>query len=167
MASPLAGDTPGPETPATQESAQTRAGAEQEAPSLGPPAASAPTSRQYWKLSGITALVSGFLMLLCIVLPQQWDTATVDRDPIKATYLLYLGLVVIGVGGLALRARWRIQGLGAVIGASTIGIVVAFDMLNTLDRLGIEGLDVGFWVGLVAPIVLLAAGALAVAGARA
>jgi hypothetical protein len=163
---PLAGDTPGPLTPATQESAQPPAGAERETPSHGPPAASAPTSRQYWKLSGITAVVSGLLMLLCIVLPQQWDTATVDRDPIKATYLLYLGLVAIVVGVLALRARWRIQGLGAVIGASTIGTAVAFDMLNTLDRLGIEGLDVGFWVGLVAPIVLLAAGALAAAGAR-
>ena len=169
---PLAGDGPGPGpgpgpmTSATQASAQTLSGAEQEAPSLGPPTASAPTSRRYWMLSGITALVSGGLMLLCIVLPQQWDTATLDKDPIKAKYLLYLGLVVIAVGALALRARWRIQGLGAILGASTIGIVVAFDMLNTLERLGMDGLDVGFWVGLVAPIALLVAGALAVAGAR-
>ena len=41
---PAAGDTPGPVTPATEESAQTPAGAEQETPALGPPAASAPTS---------------------------------------------------------------------------------------------------------------------------
>ena len=47
-----------------------------------------------------------------------------------------------------------------------MGTVVAFDMVNTLDELGLAGLDVGFWVGFVAPIVLLVAGGLAVAGAR-
>jgi hypothetical protein len=132
----------------------------------GPAAASGPLSRPLWKFSGIAAIVSGALMLLCIVLPQQWDNNTFDNDRIKAIYLLYLGLVVLGVGGLALSARWRIQGLGAVIGASTVGTVVAFDMVNTLKKLGTSGLDVGFWVGFVAPLVLLAAGALAVAGAR-
>jgi hypothetical protein len=105
-------------------------------------------------------------MLLCIVLPQQWDTATVDQDPIKAAYLLYLGLVVLGLGTLALRARWRIQGLGALIGASTMGTVVVFDMVNTLDERGLSGMDVGFWVAFVAPVVLLVAGGLALAGAR-
>ena len=106
-------------------------------------------------------------MLLCIVLPQAGEEETYKRDGIKATYLLYLGLVVLGLGTLALRARWRIQGLGALIGASTIGTVVAFDMLNTFSY-ELEGADLGlgFFVGFVAPFVLIAAGVLAVVAAR-
>ena len=106
-------------------------------------------------------------MLLCIVLPQVGEEATYKRDGIKATYLLYLGLVILGLGTLALRARWRTQGLGALIGASTIGTVVALDMLNTFSyRLQDADLGLGFFVGFVAPFVLIAAGALAVVAAR-
>ena len=136
-------------------------------PRPGRPPGSPPRPGSTGRLSGITALVPGGLMLLCIVLPQQWKTTpTVDNDPIKATYLLYLGVVVLGLGTLALRARWRIQGLGALIGASIIGTVVFFDMVNTLDERGLSGMDVGFWVAFVAPVVLLVSGGLALAGAR-
>jgi tetratricopeptide (TPR) repeat protein len=130
------------------------------------PAAPAPPARALWKFSGVAALVSGALMLLCIVLPQQYGISTVDKDPIKATYLLCLGLVVLSLGGLALTARWRIQGLGGVIGAASVSTVVAFDMVNTLDERGSSYLGLGFWAGFVAPLVLLAAGILAVAAAR-
>ena len=106
-------------------------------------------------------------MLLCIVLPQQYGISTIDNDPIKATYLLCLGLVVLSLGSLTLTARWRIQGLGGVIGAASVSTVVAFDMVNTtLDRIGSSDLGSGFWAGFVAPLVLLSAGVLAVAAAR-
>jgi TIR domain len=136
-----------------------------EAPSP-PPTAPAPPKRALWKFSGIAALVSSALMLLCIVLPQQYGTSTSDNDPIKATYLLCLGLVVLSLGGLTLTARWRIHGLGGVIGAASVSTVVAFDMVNTLDRIGSSELGLGFWAGFLAPLVLLAAGVLAVAAAR-
>ena len=120
-----------------------------------------------WKFSGIAALVSGALMLLCTVLPQQYGISTSDNDPIKATYLLCLGLVVLSLGSLTLTARWRIQGLGGVIGAASVSTVVAVDMVNTtLYRIGSSDLGSGFWAGFVAPLVLLAAGVLAVAAAR-
>jgi hypothetical protein len=120
-----------------------------------------------WKFSGIAALVSGALMLLSIVLPQQYGISTSDNDPIKAAYLLCLGLVVLSLGSLTLTARWRIQGLGGVIGAASVSTVVAFDMVNTrLDSLGSSDLGLGFWAAFVAPLVLLAAGVLAVAAAR-
>ena len=105
-------------------------------------------------------------MLLCIVLPQQYGTSTIDKDPIKATYLLCLGLIVLLAGSLTLTARWRVHGLGGVIGAASVSTVVAFDMVNTLDRIGSEQLGLGFWAAFVAPLVLLAAGVLAVAAAR-
>jgi hypothetical protein len=119
-----------------------------------------------WKFCGITALVSGALMLLCTVLPLQYGISTSDKDPIKATYLLCLGLVVLSLGSLTLTARWRIQGLGGVIGAASVSTVVAFDMVNTLDDIGSSYLGLGFWAGFVAPLILLAAGVLAVAAAR-
>jgi hypothetical protein len=119
-----------------------------------------------WKFSGIAALVSSALMLLCIVLPQQYGISTSDNDRIKAAYLLCLGLVVLSLGSLTLTARWRIQGLGGVIGAASVSTVVAFDMVNTLDRIGSSELGLGFWSGFLAPLVLLAAGILAVAAAR-
>ena len=75
-------------------------------------------------------------------------------------------LVVLSVGSLTLTARWRIQGLGGVIGAASVSTVVAFDMVNTRDRMGSSDVGLGFWVGFVAPLVLLAAGVLAVAAAR-
>ena len=164
---PLASGTTGPRAPATVEPAVTRSAAEQEAPSPGLPGASAPTSMPLWKLSGIAALTSGGLMLLCILLPQADETDTWEKDRIKAIYLLYLGLVVLGLGTLALRPRWRIQGLGALIGASTIGTVVVFDMLNTFTYdLEDSDLGLGFFVGVVAPFVLIAAGILAVVATR-
>jgi hypothetical protein len=89
--------------------------------------------------------------LLCIVLPQQYRTSTSDNDPIKATYLLCLGLVVLSLGGLTLTARWRIHGLGGVIGAAGVSTVGAFDMVNTLDRIGSSELGLGFWAGFLAP----------------
>ena len=46
-----------------------------------------------------------------------------------------------------LLAGWRIQGLGALIGASIIGTVVLFDMVNTLDQRGLESMQERFWVG--------------------
>ena len=131
-----------------------------------PPTAPAPPKRAMWKFSGIAALASSALMLLCIVLPQQYGTSTIDKDPIKATYLLCLGLIVLLAGSLTLTARWRIHGLGGVIGAASVSTVVAFDMVNTLDRIGSEQLGLGFWAAFVAPLVLLAAGVLAVAAAR-
>lgn len=131
-----------------------------------PRTAPAPPKRARWKSSGIAALASSVLMLLCIVLPQQYGTSTIDADPIKATYLLCLGLVVLSLGSLTLTARWRIHGLGGVIGAACVSTVVAFDMVNTLDRIGFSELGPGFWAGFVAPLVLLAAGVLAVAAAR-
>lgn len=137
-----------------------------QAPAPDTSAAPLPMARPYWKLSGIAALVSGTLMLLCIVLKQQWDTVTYENDPIKAKYLLYLGLIVLAVGGLALSARWRVPGLGAVIGVSTIGTAVAVDMANSLAEFGIAGLNGGFWVGFFAPFILIAAGGFAVAAAR-
>jgi hypothetical protein len=136
-----------------------------EAPSP-PPAAPAPPKRAMWRFSGIAALASSALMLLCIVLPQQYGTRTSDSDPIKATYLLCLGLVVLSLGTLTLTARWRIHGLGGVIGAASASTVVAFDMMNTLDRIGSSELGLGFWAAFVAPLVLFAAGVLAVAAAR-
>ena len=136
------------------------------APATGTPSTIAPATRSYWKLSGSTALVSGVLLLLCVVLPQQWNETTLQNDAIKATYLLYLGPVVIFAGVMALLARWRTQGLGAVIGVSAIGVVVLLDMVNTLDYLGSSGLGVGFWAGFLAPAVLLVAGAFALADIR-
>ena len=60
-----------------------------------------------------------------------------------------------------------LKGLGALIGASTIGTVVALDMLNTFSyRLQDADLGLGFFAGFVAPFVLIAAGALAVVAAR-
>ena len=85
------------------------------------------------------------------VLPQQYGISTVDKDPIKATYLLCLGLVVLSLGSLTLTARWRIHGLGGVIGAASVSTVVAFDMVNTLDDSGSSYLGLGFWAGFVAP----------------
>jgi hypothetical protein len=105
-------------------------------------------------------------MLLSIVLPQQYGVSTSDNDPIKATYLLCLGLVVLSLASLILTARWRIQGLGGVIGAAGVSSVVAFDMVNTLNDIGSSDLGLGFWAAFVAPLVLLAAGVLAVAAAR-
>ncbi len=163
-ATPLTGGTTGEEAP----TAPTEVGSvgPHEAPEAGAPVGPAPRPRHYWKLSGILALVSGALMLLSIVLPQKWGTSTREYDSIKATYLLYLGLVLLGLGTLALLPRWRIRGLGALVGASVIGTVVVVDMLNTLDDLGTDGLEVGFWVFFVAPLVLLAAGAFALAAVR-
>lgn len=135
-------------------------------PGVSGPAGSVPGPRQYWKPSGITALVSGAMMLLSIVLPQQWGTSTWERDGPEAAYLLYLGLVLLGLGTLALRSRWRVQGLGALVAASTIGTVVVLDMVRTLYGFGVDGLEVGFWVAFVAPFVLLASGQLALAGLR-
>jgi hypothetical protein len=152
--------------PAQPQPAQAGPAAEEPTPAHGIPAASAPPSRALWKFSGIAALVSGALMLLCIVLPQQYGSSTSDNDPIKAAYLLCLGLVVLSLGSLTLTARWRIQGLGGVIGAASVSTVVAFDMVNTLDSLGSADLGLGFWAAFVAPLVLLAAGVLAVAAAR-
>jgi hypothetical protein len=131
-----------------------------------PPTPPAAPKRALWKFSGIAALASSALMLLSIVLPQQYGTSTSDQDPIKATYLLCLGLVVLSLGSLTLTARWRIHGLGGVIGAATVSTVVAFDMVNTLDRIGSEELGLGFWAAFVAPLVLVAAGVLAVAAGR-
>ena len=137
-----------------------------EAPSP-PPTAPAPPTRAMWRLSGIAALASSALMLLCIVLPQQYGTSTWDNDRIKATYLLCLSLVVLSLGCLTLTARWRIHGLGGVIGAASVSTVVAFDMVNTINyRIGSSELGPGFFAGCLAPLVLLAAGALAVAAAR-
>ena len=120
-----------------------------------------------WKFSGIAALASSALMLLCIVLPQQYGTSTSDKDPIKATYLLCLGLVVLSLGSLTLTARWRIHGLGGVIGAASVSTVVAFDMVNTLDtELAPRSWAWASGPASVAPLVLLAAGVLAVAAAR-
>jgi hypothetical protein len=149
-----------------EQSAENETAPQQETAAPGAPTRPASSSRQYWKLSGITALVSGGLMLLCIVLPQQWGGTTYENDQTKAIYLLYLGLVVLGLGTLVLLAGWRIQGLGALIGASIIGTVVLFDMVNTLDQRGLESMQVGFWVGFVAPVVLVVAGGLALVGAR-
>jgi hypothetical protein len=176
---PLRGGTSGPPESVEAEPAEVRTtqqleepaasgtSARQEAPAPGAPTGPGSSSRQYWKRSGITALVSAGLMLLCIVLPQVGEEETYKWDGIKAIYLLYLGLVVLGLGTLALRARWRIQGLGGLIGASTIGTVVAFDMLNTFGyRLEGADLGLGFFVGFVAPFVLIAAGILAVVAAR-
>ena len=137
-----------------------------EAPSSPPTAPASPT-RAMWRFSGIAALASSALMLLCIVLPQQYGTSTWDNDRIKATYLLCLGLVVLSLGCLTLTARWRIHGLGGVIGAASVSTVVAFDMVNTINyRIGSSELGPGFFAGCLAPLVLLAAGALAVAAAR-
>jgi hypothetical protein len=151
--------------PSRGEPTDSRASASTPTPSP-PPTASAPPKRAMWKLSGIAALASSALMLLCILLPQQYGNSTRDNDPIKATYLLCLGLVVLSLGTLTLTARWRIHGLGGVIGAASVSTVVAFDMVNTLDRIGSSGLGLGFWAAFVAPMVLLAAGVLAVAAAR-
>ena len=158
---PASTPTPTPQIEGPQASPQSPP----EAPSP-PPTAPAPPKRAMWKFSGIAALASSALMLLCIVLPQQYGTSTSDNDPIKATYLLCLGLVVLSLGSLTLTARWRIHGLGGVIGAASVSTVVAFDMVNTLDRIGSSELGLGFWAGFLAPLVLLAAGVLAVAAAR-
>ena len=152
--------------PAQPKPAQAGSAAEEPTPSHGIPAVSTPPSRALWKFSGIAALVSGALMLLSIVLPQQYGFSTIDNDPIKATYLLCLGLVVLSLGILSLTARWRIQGLGGVIGAAGVSTVVAFDMVNTLNSIGSSDLGLGFWAAFAAPLVLLAAGVLAVAAAR-
>ena len=156
--------TTGPTPDAAAPPAGAQAGAPSAAIDTRPEAAAAP--RPYWKLSGITALVSGSLMLLCIPLAQQYGDSTAEKDPTTAITLLYLGVTVIVLGCLTLRARWRTHGLAAVMGASPVGIVVAFDMVNILDDLGNQELGAGFWCGFVAPIVLLAAGVLALAGAR-
>jgi len=152
--------------PAQPQPAQAGSAAEELPPSHGIPAVSTPPSRAPWKFSGIAALFSGALMLLSIVLPQQYGVSTSDNDPIKATYLLCLGLVVLSLGILILTARWRIQGLGGVIGAAGVSTVVAFDMVNTLNSIGSSDLGLGFWAAFAAPLVLLAAGVLAVAAAR-
>ncbi len=176
---PLRGDTSGPAGPVEAEPAEvgtarhreqpaeSETAPQQETPAPGAPTRPASSSRQYWKLSGITALVSGGPHAAV----HRAATAVGRARPTRATasrrsYLLYLGLVVLGLGTLALRAGWRIQGLGALIGASIIGTVVVFDMVNTLDEGELEGMEVGFWVGFVAPVVLLVAGGLALAGAR-
>ena len=163
---PLSGDTSGEETPATM--APSEAGSVvNEAPEAGAPVGSAPRPRQEWKLSGITALVSGALMLLSTVLPQNYGSSITEYLPFTVAYLLpYLGFVLLGLGTSALLPRWRIRGLGALIGASIIGTVMVVDVVNTLHDLGTDGLEVGFWVFFVAPFLLLAAGALALAGVR-
>jgi hypothetical protein len=163
---PLTGGTPGEVAPATVTPAEIGSGGPHETPGAGAPVGPAPRPRQEWRLSGITAIVSGAFMLLSIVLPQRWGTSVREYDSIKATYLLYLGLVLLGLGTVALLPRWRIHGLGALIGASIIGTVVVVDMVNTLRYLGTDGLEVGFWVAFVAPFVLLASGALALAALR-
>jgi hypothetical protein len=158
-----------PDDPTTIEPTE-RGITEPHTPSGRSPAESAPRSGQYWTVSGITALVSGALMLLCIVLPEKYEESTRDHDPIKAAYLLYLGLVALGLGALALRARPRMHGLAAIIGASTIGTFVVLDMLNTIDDIGNDygqdAVGVGLRIGILSGVVLLAAGAFAVAAAR-
>ncbi len=163
---PVARATSEQKAPTAAKGPEAGTAAQPKASEVGRSASPAATSRQYWKLSGITALVSGGLMLLCIVLPLEDETTTLDADRRKAAYFLYIGLVVLVMGTLALSAGRRMQGLGGVIGASTIGTVVVFDMVNTLEERELSGMDMGFWVGFVAPFVLLVAGGLAVAAAR-
>jgi hypothetical protein len=155
-----------PAQPAPEEPAPPTAAAEQPTPQPGIPAPSPSGSRPFSRFSGIAAIIAGGLMWLSLVLPQQYTNSTWDNDPIKAKYLLYLGLVVVGVGVLALGARWRIQGLGGIIGAGALSTVVSLDMLNTLDKLGASDVSLGFWAALVAPLILLAAGVVAVMAAR-
>jgi hypothetical protein len=163
---PVADGTPGEAQPATAGPAETGPDVMARTPGVSARAGSSPAPRQYGKPSAITALVSGALMLLSIVLPQQWGNSTWEHDAPKAVYLLYLGLVLLGLGTVALLRRWRVQGLAALVAASTIGTVVIIDMVNTLYRFDFDGLEMGFWVALVAPFVLLAAGVLALAGLR-
>lgn len=91
---------------------------------------------------------------------------TFEADPIKATYQFYLGLIIVGMGVLALRAQWRNQGLGALIGAWAVGTVVLFDMVNTFQGIGSAGAGGAFLPGFAAPLVLLAAGGFAVTEIR-
>lgn len=114
----------------------------------------------------MAALASGILMLLCVLLPQQYGEATYSKDPIKATYLLVLAVVVLAEAVMVLATRRRVQALGAVIGSAAVGTVVGLDMLNTLNDIGTSELGPGFWSGLLAPVVLIAAGLLALAAAR-
>jgi hypothetical protein len=133
-------------------------------PRLG--ASGAQPGRPLWKASAMAALASGILMLLCVLLPLQYGEATYSRDRIKAVYLFVLAVVVLVEAVTLLATRRRIQALGAVIGSATVGTVVGFDMVNTLNRDGTSELGPGFWSGLLAPVVLIAAGLLAVAAAR-
>jgi Caspase domain len=128
--------------------------------------APAPRVTQRERLPGIATLLSGALMLLSVVLPQQWGTPTYSQDPIKAMYLVVLGVVVLAVGGLALAPWRRIWGLGAAIGCSAVGTWVAVDMINTLAYIGFSGLDIGFWTAFASPLVLIAAGGMALMAAR-
>ncbi len=148
------------------EAARARPAAEGPAPAQGVPAPPTRRAAPAWKLSGIAAVIAGGLMLLSILLPQQYGEATYSKDPYKAAYLLFLGLVVVLAGVLVLSSGRRIQGLGAVLGAAPVGSVVALDMVNTADYLEFTDLGLGLVVGLVAPLVLVAAGIFAVSGAR-
>lgn len=130
------------------------------------PPVTPPSTSRHWKWSGVAALVSGCLMLLSIVLPQYWGAPTFEADPIKATYQFYLGLIIVGMGVLALRAQWRNQGLGALVGAWAVGTVVLFDMVNTFQGIGSSGAGGAFLPGFAAPLVLLAAGGFAVTEIR-
>ena len=63
-------------------------------------------------------------MVMCAFLPLQYGEATSSKDPIKATYLLVLAVVVLTEAVVVLATRHRLQGLGAVMGSATVGSVV-------------------------------------------
>ena len=105
-------------------------------------------------------------MVMCAFLPLQYGEATSSKDPIKATYLLVLAVVVLTEAVVVLATRRRLEGLGAVMGSATVGTVVFLDMLNTLNDRGTSDLGLGFWAGFLAPFVLIFGGVLAVAAAR-
>ena len=132
-------------------------------PAAAPSAGSASVPRKHWRRSGVAALVSGAMLLGSNLLTAQSEDTTSGTYEIAVTYLLLFGLVVLTVGSLTLTARWRLPGMGSVLGASAVGAVVAVDMVRLQDTSDpVAGVTMAF----VAQLVLIAAAIFAALGVK-
>lgn len=113
-------------------------------------------------LFGWIVVTGGALMVLGTALPFQWDSQATEKAPFLAWYLLALAGMALAGGVCSLVSRTRQWvGPGLVLGiAATSTWGLAYLIGSFADSNG-DGFNLGFYLDVVAHLLLIAAGCLA------